>query len=226
MCQVLKTKTITCKSLGGKEVQSTLTLNLHFCICAQIAHLCQVLCDPPAEIHFSADQPRWVTQTPLPPSDCQHRHTLTERRENRLWEGRTQRHSWAPLHKALSVLPSIRTFNKTQKVEEAPCWHTHEPRSCDLCSGGWAGHWRHRCYLRAHTHTWAVSAVLSNNMDKSSVCVVSTADTWVDREIQRHSRSVYLCACANTCTEHVQSMNECVCVRAGGGFGFFSHELY
>lgn len=30
----------------------------------------------------------------------------------------------------LSV-PSIRTFNKTPKVKEAPCWHADEPCSCD-----------------------------------------------------------------------------------------------
>lgn len=55
---------------------------------------------------------------------------------------------------SLLSAPSIRTFNKTPKVKEAPCWHMDEPCSCDLCWGGWVGPQKAQM-LPAHAHARA-----------------------------------------------------------------------
>lgn len=161
---------------------------------------------------------RWVASTTLSSPSCQDRHIWTEWRENNPWVWKKQRHTRAPMDKALLVFSFIRTFNQTQKVKEAPCWHSDEPYSCDLC---WGRMWdsdgrdvtctcisstseQHQCWLKQHR--------------QKQLCNVHHRHLGSeDGEIQGHSRRVQcvlFCACGITST---------VCVRV---FGSFSHELY
>lgn len=111
--------------------------------------------------------------------------------------GRTQRHSWAPVDKALSVFLPLEPLTRPKRSRKLHVGTQMNPAHV-TCEDEWDSEGTDGTCM--HTHINSTSAD-SNNTDQKKL---STAYTWAVRigkfKGTDEGWSVCSCACASTCT--------------------------